>query len=138
MSLIEIDRNPSPDKLRWFGALLGALFAWLGAMAWWRLGAAQVAVALWFAGIVLVAAYYLAPAVQRPAYVGWMYAVHPLGLAISYVVLAFAYFLVIMPIGLVVRTLIGDPLERAFDRRAATYWTPHHPPASSERYFRQF
>src|SRR5258707_291373 len=103
MNLIPFDRDPAPAKLKSFGAVAGLMLALLGLILRWRFGAAEAGMALWVAAGVLVLVYYVAPRVQRPLYLGWMYASYPLGLALSYVVLALAYFLIIAPLGLVLR-----------------------------------
>jgi hypothetical protein len=51
------------------------------------------------------------------------------------VILFVAYFLVITPVGLVVRWF-HDPMQRLFDRAAPSYWIPREQPERS-RYFRQ-
>jgi hypothetical protein len=137
MSLIEIDKNPSAGKLRTFGLLLPVFFGGVGAVARWRWGLPSAGMALWVVGAALVVLYLAVPRVRRPVYVGWMYAVMPIGVCVSYLVLAVTYFLILTPIGLA-RRMFGDPLERRFDRTAATYWTPAKPRADKRDYLRQF
>jgi hypothetical protein len=137
MSLIELDKNPSPGKLRTFGLLLPLFFGGVGAIARWRWGLPAVAVTIWLAGTALFLAYQAMPRLRRPIYVGWMYAVTPIGVTLSYVVLAAAYFLILTPIAFV-RRIFGDPLQRRFDREAATYWTPAQPRANKKDYLRPF
>ena len=52
--------------------------------------------------------------------------------------MAVSYYLVLTPIGLVMRLLGHDPLNRRWDRTAKSYWTKRTPPENTERYFRQF
>ena len=137
MSLIEIDKDPSREKLRTFGLLLPVFFGGLGAVAWWRWESPTVAVTILIVGGALVALYWAAAKVRRPLYVGWMYAVMPIAVVVSFVVLAGTYFLILMPIGLV-RRMFGDPLERKLDREATTYWTPVRPTKDKEDYLKQF
>ena len=82
--------------------------------------------------------YYAIRPFRRPIYLGWMYAVFPIGWVISHTVLALTYYLVLTPIGLLMRGLGRDPMERRFDRDGETYWTPHEPSEDPARYFRQF
>jgi hypothetical protein len=138
MSLIHIDRDPAPSKLRWFGVLLGLFLVLVGAILRWRWGLHTAGWAIWAIAAILPVAYYLAPEIQKPLYLGWMYATLPIGLAVSYVVLALIYFGVLTPIGLSMRLFGIDLLHRRFDRTAASYWTPHQPAAGTQRYFRQF
>jgi ABC-type uncharacterized transport system permease subunit len=137
MSLIELDKNPRPDKLRTFGLLLPVFFGGLGAIVRWRWDLPVVATAIWVAGAGLTVLYFAMPPVRRPIYVGWMYAVLPIGVVVSYLVLAVVYFLILTPIGLV-RRMFGDPLQRRFDRQATTYWTRVRSRTDKRDYFRQF
>jgi hypothetical protein len=52
--------------------------------------------------------------------------------------MAVTYYVVITPMGLVMRAGGRDLLLRQLDRSAATYWLPHVPPGDSRRYFRQY
>jgi hypothetical protein len=137
MSLIEIDKNPAPAKLRTFGLLLPAFFGAVGAVARWRWDLPAAGLMIWIVGAALIALYSAMPPVRRPLYVGWMYAVTPIGVCVSYVLLAMTYFLVLTPIGLV-RRLVGDPLQRRFNRQAPTYWTPAQRRSDKRDYLRQF
>ena len=68
----------------------------------------------------------------------WMEAVAPMGWSVSNLVLASTYFLVLTPIGWLLRLTGRDPLSlrRGVDRK--TYWVDHQTPADIRRYFRQF
>jgi hypothetical protein len=137
MSLIEIDNNPSPAKLRTFGLLLPAFFGALGALAQWRWHLPTAGLVIWIAGATLIVLYAAMPRIRRPLYVGWMYAVMPVGVCVSYLLLAMTYFLVLTPIGLA-RRLFGDPLQRRFNRQAASYWIAAQRRRDKHDYFRQF
>ena len=66
------------------------------------------------------------------------YATFPIGLGVSHFILAVVYYLVLTPIGLLLRFSSYDPMGRRFDRSAKTYWTPHETEEGTERYFKQF
>ena len=138
MAVIEINRNPSRRDLLWFGLLLPVFFAIVGAVVWRRTGALTPATAVWAAGGTVSALFALWPASRRRIYVGWMYAVYPIGWTVSHLLLGVVYFVVITPVGLALRVLRRDPLERRRDRAAATYWVRHNPADSIKRYLRQF
>ena len=137
MSLIEIDKRPSAARLRTFGLLLPVFFGGVGALAWWRWDRPVLATVVGTIGTAIVLLYWTLPNVRQPLFVAWMYAVLPIGLCVSYVVLAAVYFLVVTPIGFL-RRLASDPLARRFDRNAATYWTHHSPRRRKSDYLRQF
>ncbi len=138
MAVIEVNTNPSRRDLLWFGLLLPVFFAIVGALVWRRTGSLAAGTAVWAVCGTVSALFALWPASRRRIYVGWMYAVYPIGWAVSHLLLGVVYFVVITPIGLALRILGRDLLERPFDRAAATYWVRHNPAGPIERYLRQF
>ncbi len=119
--MIEINWNPSRKELRVF-AILEVLF--FGIVAWLlygKTGSQTVAFTTFgIAAIVGIAGFCL-PKQMRIVYVVWMAAVLPIGWVVSHLVLGFAFFLMITPIGLVMRLFGRDPLQRQFDKQATTY-----------------
>ena len=138
MAVIDINTNPSRRDLLWFGLLLPVFFAVVGLLVWRRTGSPTLAIPAWAVGGTVSALFALWPASRRRMYVGWMYAVYPIGWTVSHLLLGIVYFAVITPIGLTLRMLHRDPLERPFDRAATTYWVRHDPARHIERYLRQF
>jgi hypothetical protein len=137
--MIEINWHPDRRFLRQFAALLIVFFGALGAYQHFARGATNVAVALWTIGLVVGGVSLLVPAAARYVYVGWMGALFPIAWIVSHAVLVLVYYLVITPIGLLMRLFGRDPLQRKFDRSAPSYWQPRPPPRGGvERYFRQF
>jgi hypothetical protein len=138
MAVIDINTNPSRRDLLWFGLLLPVFFAIVGLLAWRRTGAPITAMPLWAIGGTVSALFALWPASRRRIYVGWMYAVYPIGWTVSHLLLGVVYFVVITPVGIALRVLRHDPLERRLDRAALTYWVRHNPASRVGRYLRQF
>lgn len=136
--MIEINTDPSRRQLLWFGPLFALFCGVLGGLMIWKLSAAGAAYVIWvLAGAILVV-YYLVPSWQKPLYLGWLYAALPIGWVMSHLLLAIVYYLVVTPIGLVMRLCRYDPLDRRFDRSRNTYWIPRQPNSDDRRYFRQF
>ena len=138
MALIEINRHPTEKELRRFGVLLAGFVVLAGAFVRWRLGDPATARAIWVVGTFATGSYAVVPPLRRWIYLGWLYAAFPVGWTVSHLVLAATYYLVVTPIGLLVRWTRGDPLQRAPDRSAETYWTARRPAGDVRRYFRQF
>ena len=138
MSMLTIDRNPPAERLRSFGVLLAIFVPLFGALVWWRTGRLETATTIWVVGAVLTAIYWLVSPIRRPIYVGWMYAAFPIGWLVSHLLMAAIYYVVITPIALILRMMGRDPLHRAFDRSAKTYWVPHERTDDIGRYFRQY
>ena len=64
--------------------------------------------------------------------------IQSLFLVVSYTVLAMVFYLVLTPIGLLMRLVGYDPMSRRFDKDAASYWVPREGSRKVGRYFRQF
>ena len=62
----------------------------------------------------------------------------PIGFVLSYVIMGTLFYLIIAPIGLIMRLLGRDPLNRGFLPEAETYWVDAGPPRPKEAYFKQF
>jgi len=138
MALIEIDTNPSRGTLRLFGLAWLVFFGALGGVIWHKTHLPAAAIGVWCAAAIIPAVGWAAPKFMRAVYVGACYATYPIGLVVSFVVMAAAYYLVITPVGVAMRLLGRDSMHRRFEPDAKTYWTPHKQPDSVERYFDQF
>ena len=137
MAVLEINRHPTAGDLRGFGVLLVVFVALAGGFAYWRLDASTARM-VWTAGWALAAIYAAAPPLRRWIYLGWLYAAFPVGWTLSHLALAATYYLVLVPIGLMLRLFRGDPLDRELRRSAASYWAARRPVRDVRRYFRQF
>ncbi|HYC57685.1 MAG TPA: SxtJ family membrane protein [Candidatus Binatia bacterium] len=138
MAMIEIDWNPPRKTLRQFGLLCLLIFGGVAASIWFKngeltLGAELFGAAALIGGVLGIAA----PQALRPIFVGWMVAAFPIGWTISHLLLGAIYYLLLTPLGLIMRALGYDPMHRAFDRQASSYWIEHEK-ADVGRYFRQF
>lgn len=136
--MIQINRNPSRGDLKWFGLLLLLFFGLLGAMARWRFGHEETAGRFWWIGLGLCVLYYAIPPMRRWIFVGWMYFAFPIGWTISHLLLFLVYFLLLTPVGLLLRLSGRDPLERRLEPGAASYWSKRSAAEEPGRYFRQF
>jgi hypothetical protein len=145
--LIELQRDPDLATLRRFGAIAFAVFAGLGTSAalevlWFAggLGSARVplSVLLFAIGALAGASSIVRPRANRVLYVTLSALAYPFGFVVSYCVLLVLFFLVLTPIGLVLRSLGRDPLARALQRDLPSYWVAARGPAPRARYFRQF
>lgn len=135
MAIIRIE-TPGPAERRWFGAILLAFFAIVGALASWRRGSAAAACIPLAIGAGLALLYYAIRPLQVPLYKGWMHLVTPIGWLVSHLVLAFIYFGIVSPIAACMRLFGRDKLDRRLVARE-TYWTEHPPEIDPRRYFRQ-
>jgi hypothetical protein len=136
--LISLAFNRENRTEQLIGVFLPALFAAAGGSV--RLGTDPwlVASALWGTGAVAALVTWSAPGAGRVLYVGWMLAAVPVGWTLTRLVLAAVYYLVLTPIGLIMRIAGRDPLRRRFDPGAASYWIERRSRPDPARYFKQF
>jgi hypothetical protein len=140
MALLEFNRNPSAREVRQFALYwLSGFCLLLAVVAVVRYGAWPAAAVLGLGAILSVVLGVLRPAWMRVVFLIWMGAAFPIGWLVSHALMAAIYFLVITPIGWLMRLLGRDPLARRVDRNASSYWTARSSQASDpSRYFRQF
>jgi hypothetical protein len=130
--------NPADRVTQLAGIALPLLFGLTGLAAGSGLALPAVLGAVCGIGVVGALLIWIAPPLGRRLYVGWMYAAAPVGWTISHVVLALVYYLVLTPVGLLVRLFGRDPMQRSLDTKAASYWIERKAQPEPARYFRQF
>jgi hypothetical protein len=138
MSLITIKNSPSPRELNWFAALGVVFLGLIGGLIWWRTGNATAAATIWAAAGIALGLFVAIPSLRRPMYLAWMYAAFPIGWTVSHVVLAFVFYVVFTPLGVVMRLAGRDPLQCGERLAAGTYWIKRCPAREPASYFRQF
>ncbi len=146
-NLIEIDLRPAERTLRQFGFIALVGFGFVAAIAWYEvlifsfgLGAAREPVAYGLAGVAGLSLLFslVYPKANLPIYVGITILTYPIGFVLSYVILGTLFYLIIAPIGLVMRAFGADPLERRILPDADSYWEDSPPARSRASYFKQF
>lgn len=144
--MLEINKDPSKNDLRWFGLILSAVLIIVGLVVWlktsWLFGmggsptlASKI---FWGIAVVFPVVYYAIPPLRRYLFIGFMYAVFPIGLVVSNVILVAVYYLVVVPIGLIMRLFGHDPMQRKLLPEARTYWIERSQIEDPERYLKQF
>ena len=113
----------TPAEGRKFALTVGTAFLALAALTWWRdhmlvarvLGA--LGGGLWLGGLVV-------PGSMGPVYRFWMGLAHAISRVTTPIFLGIVYFVVIMPIGILMRMLGRNPIRH--EPRAGSYWAPHN------------
>jgi len=131
-------REPSSRDL----TILAVLFLVLGAAVggyqlFWKGSAAG-----WYwiiAAVVLGLCRLIAPLFRR-IYGLWLAFSVVLGYFVSRILLTIIFFVVVTPMGLIIRVIGKDPMERKLDSGAVSYWSrkEQEPDTSIERYGKQF
>jgi hypothetical protein len=130
-------RNSPLTEVRKFGLLFGAVGAVLGSYLLWRGNP------LWpwafAAGGAFALTGVVAPGLLRPLYRLWMKLAFALAWINTRVLLGLFFYLVMTPVGLVLRAMGKDLLDERIDRRAPSYWIRREAtPFDAERYRRLF
>ena len=139
MSLIKINWHPKRKELCNFGiiALIASTVISLLLYMLKGLGIQWVLIILSI-GFTIFLSSIISAKLTRIIYLGLTLATLPIGLVVSFLLLAIFYFLILTPLGLVFRLVGRDPLRRKFDSTADSYWLSRREPESPEQYFRQF
>jgi len=120
------DQHIEGSSDRVFGLVFAAVFLIIAgwplfhgeAIRWWSVGVAIV-----FALVALVK-----PALLAGLNRLWMKLGVLLGKVVSPIALGILFYVVITPIGVVIRLTGKDPLRLKFDLDAESYWIPREPP----------
>ena len=145
--MIELNLRPDDATLRSFGFIAVAGFGFVAAIAWFEvlifsagLGAARVPVAATFAAIAVISGLFslVFPRANLPIYLAISIATYPIGFVLSYVIMGTLFYLIIAPVGFLLRALGADPMERRIQPEAETYWVDAPPARAHSSYFKQF
>jgi len=122
MSLHEV---PELDTigLRQFGLMLAGVLALIpGLLLPWIRDWEMLPNVYWMGAGMVVAIWALfASDSMRGLYLGWMRVAMLIGNTINLIVLAIVFYLVIFPMGVIMRLAGKDPMRRAFESEAASY-----------------
>lgn len=111
-----------------FGVWAGVLF-WKGSQnGWWPAGAS----------LLFLLAGLLFPMALRLPHRWWMGLAFVMGWIMTRVVLTTAYFLLMAPLGRLLKLMGKDLLDERIRKDVPTYWKKHDAGGDGERYKRQF
>ena len=125
----------TPAEGRRFGLTVGAAFLVLAAIAWWR-GRTTGLTAFGTVGALLFLAGLAVPGRLGPVYRGWMGIALLLSKVTTPIFMGVVYFLVLTPVGLVLRALGKYPLGAP--GRTGSVWVGRAPGQRRSDLLRQF
>lgn len=119
---------------REFGLIVGGIFTLLS--AWWLyrgkfVGVARLTLPIGIALVLLGLTFPRSLVFPNKA---WMALAEGIGFVSTRIILAFVYFLVLTPIGLIKRAMGWDPLHRRAVRRES-YWRPYSTRQRNPRHY---
>ncbi len=139
MAILEPKLDPSERELFQFAAFVWpTFFALVGGVVLYTTGSWPLAAGIWIAAAGVSLLGLLLPSFMRVVFVGLVRVTLPIGIAVTWLLLAGIFFGVMTPLGLLSRRLRSDPLARDIDREARSYWVRYTPPDEADRYFEQF
>jgi len=120
--MMSFGKKKTVKDLRRFGLAFGAAMTLLGSLLLWRGKAAGP----WVLGLAAFAILsgLLAPKLLRPLEMVLAGLLRAVMTVVTYVVLTLAYFLVFTPIGIFMKILGKDLLDRRFPTDEESYWVP--------------
>lgn len=127
---------PTGKDLRQFGLLVGGVFAVIG---FWPVVFRGESPRLWamMLGSLLMVLGTVAPQSLKQVHYGWMKIGHVLGAINTRIILGIIYYLLITPMGLVMRLVGKDPMHRTLAQGTDTYRLVR-PPRSRQHMRNQF
>jgi hypothetical protein len=146
-NVIEINWRPDRRTLRQFGFIAVGGFGFVAAIAWFEvlifsfgLGEARPLVSGGFAALAVVSGLLsvVYPAGNLPIYLLTSALTYPIGFVLSYVIMGTLFYVIIAPIGLLLRLFGTDPMERRINPDADTYWVDAAAARPRVSYFKQF
>jgi hypothetical protein len=110
-------------------SVMGGYVYWRGHSTWpWFLGGG---------GVFLIFGLFF-PLALKPFYKVWMALAFLLGLIMTRFILTLTFFLIITPMGFVLRMLGKDLLDEKVNKDATTYWRKHEAISDKSRYLKQY
>lgn len=112
---------PNNKKLREFGITTGIIVAILfGVLLPWIFGH-QLPLWPWVVSGLLLLWALLLPASLKTLYIFWMKFGHVLGFINTRIILGIMYYLIFVPIGMMMKLMGKDPMARKFDEHIDSY-----------------
>jgi hypothetical protein len=121
---------------RAFGFTFGGLFFLITAVSWLVFG--RLPYWALVTGILFTLLASVAPILLMPLNQMWRRIGPKVASVNNVIISAVVFYLVITPIGLIMRLFGRDLMHRSIDKKAGTYWTPVHRQADSESFSDQF
>lgn len=136
--MIRINTNLPTGQLRLFGGLLTAVLALVGWLLLDKTGSVAAAGLLWCCAAGAAAAAGFVPGALRPVYIGLSYAVLPVGILVSFLILALIFCFLLTPMALILKLCGRDAMARKFEPDSPSYWCRRQIKKGKERYLRQY
>lgn len=116
-----INLNPDKKELRNFGMITGALTpVFFGLLLPWIFEHGYP-IWPWIVGVILASCGLIAPVVLKPVYLVWMTIGNYLGWINTRIILSVMFYVIILPVGIVMRIVGKDPMARTLTKELKSY-----------------
>ena len=122
MSIVSINWSPSGKEIKGFGRSMLIGFGIIGAVFFFFFDHTKTAMGLWIFGVLAFAFSYLVPKLALLIYYPWMGVSFVMGSIISYLIVAFIFFILITPVAIIFKIIGRDPLSLKVEKSAGSYW----------------
>jgi hypothetical protein len=116
-----INRNPDKKELRNFGLVTGGLIPIIFGLLLPWLFERNFPGWPWMVGAVLLIWAAILPKTLKPVYLVWMTLGNALGWINTRIILSIMFYLIILPVGLVMRLTGKDPMAQSITREQRSY-----------------
>lgn len=134
---VKIDWNPNTRDLHKFGLTLLIMLPLMGALIYWKTHYLPALCGLATLGLIVGFCSWTLPSVARLMYKGWMGLAYVLALVVAPVFMSVIFYLVITPIGLLLR-MTGKDAMQAKKPQGDTFWVQIEHRTDPKSYGRQF
>jgi hypothetical protein len=139
MALISLNLKPSDKQLRSFALIAMLMCSIIGLLLVWTAGLPLTGFLVFcIVGVAIFVMSRISLKLVRPIYMGLIIITFPIGWIVSHIMMGLFYYVVIGGVGFVFKLLKRDPLHRAFDPQAESYWVAYKHKRTPKDYFRQF
>lgn len=139
MSLVKINWNPTDKELRQFGWIAIAAMSVIAGIFHYLKGVQiKYCAVLFCIGLLIFIISLISLKLTRFIFVGMSAAAFPIGMCVSFIIMAIFFYIVITPIGLIFKLAGKDPMKRGYEPQNESYWLEHKQNENMKRYFHQF
>ena len=129
--------DTSNKAVRKFAVVMAIVLGLIGTLIYFQKHSFDIAQFLWGIGILFLIVGLLSPSVLRPIYRLWMLIGGLLGGFVSRIILTVLFFLLFVPIGLLLRLMGKDLLSRKFNQSGESYWVKRPPSGLAKEQYRK-
>ena len=114
--------DTSSKEIRKFGLVIAIALGVIGSFVYLKSGSFDVPQWIWGIGLLFLILGFILPSILRPVYRIWMLLAYFIGGVISRIILTVLFYVVLTPIGLVLRLFGKDFLDQKFEKNRESYW----------------